>query len=65
MKNEAEKQKLIERAKKHYGTIKPCGRNKSLNDCFTRYQKALVFWFNDDLGTTHVVKSEESSEACV
>ncbi len=47
-------------AKKYRGfLIFPCGSSRSLNECFTRHGKVLMFWFNTskDLSTRMVWKT--------
>ena len=46
---------LIDNAKKLYGTISPCSTKPSLNECFTKEDNELLFWFNSVDGSTHLL----------
>ncbi len=48
------KQALIERARKTYGKITPCGHKATLDECFTEAQGKLILWFNDTGESTKV-----------
>ena len=54
--------KLIVRACKKYKRIFPCAKLKSFSDCFTRYKKSVIFWFNTEDGSTHTVTSMPENE---
>lgn len=49
------KQNLINRAKKQYKTIYPCSTKKKLRDCFTVEENQMIFWFNTEDDTTHIL----------
>jgi len=51
---EESKQALIDKALEKYGKIYPC-ENKKIEDCFTQEEDLLIFWFNDDSGSTRIV----------
>ncbi len=51
-------QKLINKAKKRYKIIYPL-TGRTLEECFTVYDGYVYFWFNDDINSTHVVKTLE------
>lgn len=53
-----EKIKLLERAVNEYDAIFPCGHHKLLNDCFTNEGNKLMFWFNTEDHTTHLLVEE-------
>jgi hypothetical protein len=46
---------LIEKARKEYRNIKPCGKRASLHECFTYHSDKIVFWFNDEDNSTRVL----------
>lgn len=51
-------QELFEKAIGRYGVITPCsGRN--FQECFTRQEEQLFFWFNDTTGNTHCIIENE------
>ncbi len=54
------KQDLIERAKKAYSQIYPCGARAELSECFTALDngKKVAFWFNTRDQSTHVLVEE-------
>jgi hypothetical protein len=49
------KYKLILEARDRFKKIYPCGNNKDLIDCFTRMGNLLVFWFNTEDKSTHLM----------
>jgi hypothetical protein len=55
------KLKLIEKAISEHGKIYPCSSSVMLNDCFTEEDKKLLFWFNTEDNSTHLLE-ESSSE---
>lgn len=59
---EPTRQKLIEQAKRRFRSIHPCGSKATLEDCFTVQDENILFWFNTDDQTTHVLKSHELTE---
>ncbi len=50
--------KLIKRAIKDYKTIYPCGHFDEFSKCFTEIKDELVFWFNTEDGSTHIIKQK-------
>lgn len=50
------KLKLIERAINEYGKIYPCNNNGMLNDCFTEEKEKVLFWFNTEDNSTHLLE---------
>jgi hypothetical protein len=48
--------KLIERAKAKYGVIYPCYGKSQWNECFTRENGGIIFWFNSRDHSTHIEK---------
>ena len=53
--------KLIARACKKYKRIYPCDKAKSFAECFTSFNKNIIFWFNTEDGSTHVVSIEQDT----
>ena len=51
-----EKKRLIEKARKMYKEIYPCGKGKTFSECFTENDDHLVLWFNTEDDSTHIVK---------
>jgi hypothetical protein len=49
------KRGLMFEAVQRFGRILPCGSRKTLDDCFTLMNEQLIFWFNTDDGSTHVI----------
>ena len=54
----AKKRELIYRALSEYKTIFPCGKNETLDECFTQEGNLLLFWFNTDDDSTHLLADE-------
>lgn len=50
--------KLINKARRKYGTIYPCARKENYDQCFTQINKKLYFWFNSQDQSTHIVSEE-------
>ncbi len=50
------KNKLIDMAMDEYESILPCADRKSLLDCFTVEKGELLFWFNTEDRSTHLLK---------
>jgi hypothetical protein len=46
---------LINEAFKKSESIKPVGNVKSLHECFTVNDDCLLFWYNDNSGSTRMV----------
>ncbi len=53
-----EKIRLLERAVNEYERIYPCGKHKLLNECFTNEGDTLMFWFNTEDQSTHLLVEE-------
>lgn len=51
-------QKIMEQALRKYKKIYPCGSKKSLWECFTRYNDSVLFWFNTEDDTTHMIRQD-------
>ena len=49
------KYKMILEATKNYLTIYPCGNKTRLEDCFTMNGDQLLFWFNTEDQSTHLI----------
>jgi hypothetical protein len=52
------KRRLIRRAKETYKTIYPCGGRSSFSECFTLHDNKVLFWFDTEDHSTHVVADE-------
>ena len=52
------KQELIQRAVAAHQTIRPCSHKNELDDCFSMMNGKLVFWFNTEDESTHVVMED-------
>jgi hypothetical protein len=52
------KQEMIRTARKRYQAIYPCASKKSLSECFTLEEDRIVFWFNTEDSTTHVLTEQ-------
>ena len=48
---------LIQKAYTKFGNIQPCGKAKDFSESFTKHSGILVFWFNTEDGSTHVMQS--------
>ena len=48
------KQTMLDEAIEKYGNISCCG-NKTFEESFTQEGDMLIFWFNDDSGSTKIV----------
>jgi hypothetical protein len=42
------KTQLIAKARKLYNNISPSGNRESLEQCFTRHENKILFWFNHE-----------------
>jgi hypothetical protein len=49
------KKTLINRAKMQFKLIFPCSPKKSLRECFTIEENLMIFWFNTEDDTTHIL----------
>lgn len=49
------KNKLIITAQEIFKIIYPCGGKRDLNDCFTIIGNKLLFWFNTEDHSTHLI----------
>lgn len=57
------KKKMISKAKKQFKNIYPCAYHKQLKDCFTVADDKMIFWFNTDDESTHVVMHKLKKKA--
>lgn len=46
---------LIQQAQELYREIHPCSNKSELGDCFTTEGNTLMFWFNTNDSSTHVL----------
>jgi hypothetical protein len=49
------KNRLISKAQEIFIKIYPCGGKRDLTDCFTVIGNKLVFWFNTEDQSTHLL----------
>jgi hypothetical protein len=49
------KTNMIAEATNDYTKIFPCGNKVSFEECFTRNGDQLLFWFNTEDQSTHVI----------
>jgi hypothetical protein len=49
------KRVMFEQARKRYDSILPCAKADSWNDCFTVEGNKLLFWFNTEDQSTHLM----------
>jgi|GEM_PF-978371 len=49
---------MIKKAKDRYKKIRPCGRRRKLDECFTVEDDRLCFWFNTEDQSTHVLHTQ-------
>ncbi len=49
------KMQMIFKARETFKTIYPCGNKTSFTDCFTTMGNNLVFWFNTEDNSTHLL----------
>jgi len=50
--------RLVDIAKEKYGAIYPCGGTRGWEDCFTRCQGRVIFWFNSEDNSTHIEQED-------
>jgi len=55
------KEELLKRAMAIHGRIEPTRTRRTFEECFTIEDSKLIFWFNDETGTTRVLVQEQSS----
>jgi hypothetical protein len=49
---------LIKQARELYLEIHPCSNKSELSDCFTTEGNVLMFWFNTNDSSTHVLATQ-------
>jgi hypothetical protein len=49
------KKKMIQAAKDRYKVIYPCSSKDELGECFTTENNTVMFWFNTEDKSTHVL----------
>ncbi|MBD3420977.1 MAG: hypothetical protein GF398_12730 [Chitinivibrionales bacterium] len=52
---------MIKKAIIKHKRIFPCKNKQHLHECFTRHKNKILFWFNTDDETTHVIVDVEKS----
>ncbi len=55
------KQAMIDEAIKKYGNISAC-ENKTFEESFTQEEDMLIFWFNDESGSTRLITKNIQGE---
>lgn len=53
---------MIKEAKKKHKKIYPCPKNKDLDSCFTKNKDMLLFWYNTEDNSTHLITKKVKSE---
>jgi hypothetical protein len=56
------KEELLKKAMALHGKIEPTRTRRTLEECFTTEDSKLIFWFNDENGTTKVLVQEQSPQ---
>jgi hypothetical protein len=51
-------ERLIEKAIEKHERIRPCSNRTELRDCFSVLGNKLIFWYNTDDDSTHVLVDE-------
>jgi hypothetical protein len=46
---------MISQAAKKYNKIFPCQHKETFDECFTRHEDKVFFWFNTEDQSTHVL----------
>ena len=49
------KKRMIRKAVQQYKKIYPCGQKRSFAECFSLLGNNLVFWFNTEDQSTHLI----------
>ena len=49
------KKKMIRKAVQQYHRIYPCGSKQDFSECFTLVDNSMVFWFNTEDHSTHLM----------
>jgi hypothetical protein len=49
------KRKMIRKAVQQYNRIYPCGSKRYFSECFTLVDDSIVFWFNTEDRSTHLM----------
>jgi len=57
---DSSKEELLKKAVSLHGKIVPPQTRRSLEECFTTEESKLIFWFNDETGTTKVLIKEQT-----
>jgi hypothetical protein len=55
------KERMIQEAMKRYGAICLPQDKESLSDCFTCENSMLIFWFNTEDNSTHLIAEKIES----
>ena len=61
--SELMRQMMRQAVEKHGDNITPAGDKKTLEDSFTKYNDKLIFWYNDNIGSTCTVIAKIDPEA--
>lgn len=54
------KEKMINDAREKYQSIFPCSTRRKLDDCFTVEKNRMLFWFNTEDRSTHILAADLS-----
>jgi hypothetical protein len=52
------KKTMIKKAKSRFKKVLPCGQRRNLDECFTVEKDKVLFWFNTEDESTHVICAE-------
>ncbi len=52
------KREMIEKARQKHRVIHPCASASTLDDCFTVERNNLIFWYNTEDNSTHLLVEE-------
>jgi hypothetical protein len=54
-------EELLREAVQLHGRIEPTRTRRTFEECFTVEDSKIIFWFNDESGTTKVLVRERSA----
>jgi hypothetical protein len=59
------KSKLISEATETFSNIYPCGSKSDFDECFTMNGNHLLFWFNTEDQSTHIISMQVENTVMV